>query len=104
MTHPMIGGSLLPGIGGYPLPLPNVTYTVVSDQWSAEHYPAPRPLPAMTRDDLAEASALLSTLHKLVGVQADEVMALLTTLLVRRDTAAAIIWRTLRSLDGMART
>jgi len=94
MTHPMIGGSLLPSI---------TDTRVTVDEWATAHYPTPRPKPAMSIPELAEASRLLSTLHELVGVQADEVMALLTTLMVRRDDASMTLLRCLRSLDEGAR-
>ena len=58
----------------------------------------------MTRADLNEAAQLLAGLHDLVGVQAEEVMALLVTLLDRRDGASMAILRWLRGLDAEARS
>jgi hypothetical protein len=58
----------------------------------------------MTRADLNEAAHLLAGLHDLIGVQAEEVMALLVSLLDRRDGASMAILRWLRGLDGQARS
>jgi hypothetical protein len=78
----------------------HVTTTHPVDEWAAEHAD---PTPAMSRAELNEAAHLLSGLHHLVGVQAEEVIALLVTLLHRRDGAAMAILRWLRSLDAEVR-
>ena len=78
----------------------HTTTTRVIDEWAAEYAD---PTPAMSRAELNEAAHLLSELHHLVGVQAEEVIALLVTLLQRRDGAAMAILRWLRSLDAEVR-
>jgi hypothetical protein len=78
----------------------STTTTPLVDEWAAEHAD---PTPAMSRAELNEAAHLLSGLHHLVGVQAEEVIALLVTLLHRRDGAAMAILRWLRSLDAQVR-
>jgi hypothetical protein len=79
----------------------HTTATRVVDEWNDEFPPDPQP--QMTRAELNEAAHLMSGLHHLVGVQAEEVIALLVTLLHRRDGASMAILRWLRSLDAEVR-
>lgn len=76
--------------------------TPMVDEWNDE-FP-PEPVPQMSRAEMNEAAHLLAGLHHLIGVQAEEVVALLVTLLHRRDGASMAILRWLRSLDGEARS
>ena len=73
------------------------------DEFNDEFPSAPRDV-TMSRAEMNEAAHLLAGLHHLIGVQAEEVTALLVTLLHRRDGASLAILRWLRSLDGSARS
>lgn len=73
------------------------THVTTCDEWAAEHLP---PEPALSRAEVDECAARLGRLHELEGTQGEFLMAFAVTVMHRRDGAARVLLRMLRSLEA----